>query len=333
MPVKQSQASSNLYFDVKVQTANQESKIVKVMHQKGDGCKRHNFVDKMNAQQPVKISNLSVTASGTMFFNKGAGIQDLPSHTITFQYEVQDPFEVTMVNSLMKSTTGNFNVRGSIKWKGEAHIPSEKTTQFVRDATLTDTSGSIPLSIWGEHITAVEEGNFYTFTECKLWHFYGKCLTTTKSTTVSAAEEQDLTKVKQQEVQNWICCPEILNVAVSPFLTCNNKDCKKKITSPPGSNIAKCLNCNRSMLIKNCYVDMTVSLNLEKDGKVFPVTAFPKVVSAFLQEDIFNYREDTEPLIEKLLLLDSVDFQLSQNGKLVAKMQDHEQSSDSSDNK
>ena len=114
-PVKQSQASSKLYFDVKVQTANQESKIVKVMHPKGDGCKRHIFVDKMNAQQPVKISNLSVTASGTMFFKKGAGIQDLPSKTITFQYEVQDPFEVTMVNSLMKSTTGNFIVRGSIK--------------------------------------------------------------------------------------------------------------------------------------------------------------------------------------------------------------------------
>ena len=79
----------------------------KVMHQKGDGYKHHIFVDKMNAQQPVKISNLSVTASGTTFFNKGAGIQDLPSHTITFQYEIQDPFEVTMVSSLMKSTTGN----------------------------------------------------------------------------------------------------------------------------------------------------------------------------------------------------------------------------------
>ena len=101
-------------------------------------------------------------------------------------------------------------------------------------------------------------------------------------------------------------------MAVSPFLTCNSKDCKKKITSPPGSKIAKCLNCNRSMLIKNCYVDVTVSLNLEKDGKVFSVTSFPKVVSGFLQEDIFNYKEDTEPLIEKLLLLDSLDFQLFQ---------------------
>ena len=301
------------------------------MHQKGDDSKRQVFVDKVNAQQPVIPIYLQQHQEES-FFNKGAGIQDLPSHTITFQYEVQDPFEVTMVRSLMKSTTGNFNVLGSIKWKGEAHIPSEKSTQSVLDATLTDTRGSIPLSIWGEYITTVEEGNFYTFTDCKLRHFYGTCLTTTKSTTVSAAEKQDLTKVKQQEIQNWICCHEILNVAVSPFLTCN-KDRKKKITSPPGSKIAKCLNCNRSTLIKNCYVDMTVSLNLEKDRKVFSVTAFPKTVSGFLREDIFNHKEDTEPLIEKLLLLDSVDFQLSQNGKLVAKMQDHEQGSDSSDNK
>ena len=66
MRVKQSQSSSNLYFDVKVQTSKQEGKIVKAMHQKGDGSKRQVIVDKMNAQQPVKISNLSVTASGTL---------------------------------------------------------------------------------------------------------------------------------------------------------------------------------------------------------------------------------------------------------------------------
>ena len=106
---------------LKVQTANQESKIVKVMHQKGDGFKRHIFVDKMNAQQPVKISNLFVTASGTMFCNKGAGIQDLPSHTITFQYEVQDPFEMTMVNSLMKSNAYRYQWVYSAVYMGWAH--------------------------------------------------------------------------------------------------------------------------------------------------------------------------------------------------------------------
>ena len=120
--MKQSQSSSNLYFEVKVQASKQEGKIVKVMHQKGDDSKRQVFVDKVNAQQPVIPIYLQQHQEES-FFNKGAGIQDLPSHTITFQYEVQDPFEVTMVRSLMKSTTGNFNVLGSIKWKGEAHIP------------------------------------------------------------------------------------------------------------------------------------------------------------------------------------------------------------------
>ena len=57
------------------------------------------------------------------------------------------------------------------------------------------------------------------------------------------------------------------------------------------------------------------------------------MVSWCLQEDIFfNFKEDTEPLIEKLLLLEYVDFQLSQNEKRVTKMQNHQQrSSDSSD--
>ena len=106
MPVKQSQSNSNLYFEVKVKASKQEGKIVKVMHQKRDDSKRQVFVDKVNAQQPVIPIYLRLHQEQS-FFNKGAGIQDLPSHTITFQYEVQDPFEVTMVRSLMKSTTGN----------------------------------------------------------------------------------------------------------------------------------------------------------------------------------------------------------------------------------
>ena len=76
---------------------------------------------------------------------------------------------------------------------------------------------------------------------------------------------------------------------------------------------------------------MTVSL--EKESKVFSVSVFPKVVSTFLQEDIFAYKEDTEPLIEKLLLLKCVDFQLSQSGKRIAKMQNHQQGSNLTDNK
>ena len=57
------------------------------------------------------------------------------------------------------------------------------------------------------------------------------------------------------------------------------------------------------------------------------------MVSRFLQEESFKYKEDKEPLIQKLLLLDNVEFQLSQNGRLVTKLLKHQQSSDSKDEK
>ena len=98
------------------------------------------------------------------------------------------------------------------------------------------------------------------------------------------------------------------------YPVCNNKDCKKKINGNPGSRVVKCMACNKSMLVKNCcYLDMDVNFQLDSaDNNSVSVTAFPKVITAFLNEDIYSYRDDTDGLIEKLLLLECVDFHLSQ---------------------
>jgi hypothetical protein len=46
------------------------------MKQRGDASKRQLFMDKMESQQPVKLSNMTVAQSGTVFFNKGSIISD-----------------------------------------------------------------------------------------------------------------------------------------------------------------------------------------------------------------------------------------------------------------
>ena len=125
--------------------------------------------------------------------------------------------------------------------------------------------------------------------------------------------------VPHEEVQNWICCPEILNVSVNVYAVCNNKECCKKISSNPGSNMVKYISCKRSMPMKNCYLNMNVNFQLEKEEKSYSVTVFPKAVSSFI-------KEDTDALVAKLLVLEKVDFQLSQSGKIVARIQDHETS-------
>ena len=78
------------------------------------------------------------------------------------------------------------------------------------------------------------------------------------------------------------------------------------------------------MLVKNFYFNMTASLSLEKDGKQYSVNNFSKAISTFLNEDIFSFKDNTEPLETKLLLLEGVDFQLSQNRKLVVKVKQYQ---------
>ena len=306
-----------------MQVAEDDAKIIRVMHQRGDGSKRQFFIDKMNAQQPIKLSNLPTQTSGTIFLNNATVIQDVPDHSVQFQFRELKPEGVTKISDVMKRSSGTFTVSGAVTWSGPAHAPGDQSTKLVREGTLTDSSGSIKISVWEEHIDLIQDQKFFTITNCKLRFFYGKCLATTKATTVTSGEEQDISSIEKQQLHNTICCPEILNVSVNAYPVCNNKDCKKKIRGNPGSKIVKCLACNKSMLIKNCYLDINANFHLESDENNYSIIVFPKVLSDFLQEDVYFYKDNTDALTEKLLYMEKVDFHVSQNGKLVTKMINH----------
>jgi len=79
------------------------------------------------------------------------------------------------------------------------------------------------------------------------------------------------------------------------------------------------------MILKNCYIERNINFHVEKHNQHFSVTAFPNTVGNFLQEDILQYKDniDHDDLSEKLLLLENVDFELSQNIKLVVTMNAH----------
>jgi len=68
---------------------------------------------------------------------------------------------------------------------------------------------------------------------------------------------------------------------------------------------------------------MNTNFHLERHNQHFRVTAFPKIGGNFLQEDILQYKDNIDGLTEKLLLLENVDFELSQNNKLVVTMKTH----------
>ena len=110
---------------------------------------------------------------------------------------------------------------------------------------------AIDLSIRGQQIDQIKEESFYTLTNCKLRFYYGKCLSTTRITDANSLNISSVPLRSQSE--NWICCPQILNVAFNSYQVCNNKDCSKKITSnPAGAQIVRCISCNRSSSLMLC---------------------------------------------------------------------------------
>ena len=77
---------------------------------------------------------------------------------------------------------------------------------------------------------------------------------------------------------------------------CSNKNCEKKISQNPGSKICQCHACSKSMLVKNCYVEVNASFQFEKGNQQTNVTAFAKVLSSLLDQDVYQYKENEEAL-------------------------------------
>lgn len=113
--------------------------------------KQNHFLDKMAAEQPIKLSNMPVSTTGTVFLNKGTIIQDVPCHSVPFQYRQLKTTEITNITDLQNHSSGTFTVSGLIQWSGPPHKPTEESTKLVRDGTITDSSGSIKL-VFGKSI-------------------------------------------------------------------------------------------------------------------------------------------------------------------------------------
>ena len=99
---------------------------------------------------------------------------------------------ITNIGTILeKHNTGLFSVSGELTWLGPEAIIKDKEKR-VRDARITDATGHMELSLWGKQIDQIRDEHFYTLTNCRLKHFYGKKLSTTEETIITTAEKQQI---------------------------------------------------------------------------------------------------------------------------------------------
>ena len=90
------------------------------MVQRGESSRHQLFLNKLQTQQPITLSNLQVASSNMVFLNKGTGIQDAHPHPIQFPFQPLAPMTSTSVDTIIKNDNlGNFTVSGCIKWLGK----------------------------------------------------------------------------------------------------------------------------------------------------------------------------------------------------------------------
>ena len=93
---------------------------------------------------------------------------------------------------------------------------------------MTDSTGTIPLSVWEEHFDILVTYRFYEPSNLKLRYFNGKALTNLPLTYIKEIDAFETQAVVVDICENkTVCCPAILNGVVNIYPTCKNKQRKK----------------------------------------------------------------------------------------------------------
>ena len=90
---------------------------------------------------------------------------------------------------------------------------------------------------------------------------------------------------------------------VNIYPTCNNKQCKKKLSVPAGAVVVTCATCKRKLLSKKAMVEVNVSRQLENaEENQQTVTIFKSIlVELFGEQFLSEAPNDSDILLERLL--------------------------------
>ena len=112
-----------------------------------------------------------------MFLNKLTKVDDAFPHECAFSYKLTRVKVLTSIKDVLKHGNGTCNVKGRLAFSREVKSP-EKCKQSAKDALLTDSTETIPLSVWEEYFGSLLTDSFYELPNLKLRSFNGKTLTT-----------------------------------------------------------------------------------------------------------------------------------------------------------
>ena len=286
--------------------------------------KRKIFVHSQQTKKPIKIKDFARTSDDKIVINDMTYVGKPTAGKYAFQYaEVPEEKQIA-TNIIDKLNEGKEWDRVSLKakviHKEEAiQIGSKKLKLAV--ATVADSTASIPLDIWEEHIQSIEIGKVYLMEplQVRIWSNKEKLATQKKTNITQIKEDQEL-NCRNSNTRNHRTTRnphgETLQETqkFDKFSKC--PDCSRHL---PGTcqDTVKCDQCG-TMRSDECSMGITAKMIVMDDQDNKLSVKMGNQVLAQLVDNILN--QDEQTLAQKLLFVENVSITYNKDTLIVSKI-------------
>lgn len=287
--------------------------------------KRKIFVHSQKTKTPIKIKDFARTSDDKIIINDVTYVGQPTAGEYAFQYaEVPEEKQIAtnIIDILNEGKEWDrVSLKAKVIHKEEAiQVGSKKLKLAV--ATVADSTASIPLDIWQEHIQSIEIGKVYLMEplQVRIWSNKKKLATQKKTNITQIKEDQELNDVQVQkqettELQETLMVKRFTRIQkFDKFSKC--PDCSRRL---PGTcqDTVKCEQCG-TMRSDECSTGITAKIIVMDDQDNKLSVKMGDQVLGQLVDNILN--QDEQTLAQKLLFVQNVSITYNKDTLIVSKI-------------
>ena len=339
-PTMQSRSGSTNYFKFSLQVSETRKRQAVCY----DTNKQSLIADFQDSRKPISLLNITEKPSlldpseQHLILGKKSRIESVNNDDIVFQYDDTTPTEnqpdLTTVDKVRLLNENQLaTVKGiltlSIDSTRDVMMKNGFLVPMLDRCTITDNSGTIPLTLWGDLIKQVANAQSYSITHVRIKQYDSqKYLTTTPSTTITPADEdyspptnEYFNSLFEAKTVQIITADRIsLADTFKTWLSCSK--CQKLLPEETSAldTVLKCPNCNAFQPASSCNTNASIRIAVRDDKhdllwlKVF--TPLLLEMLSHSSTDV-NLQSPEEKIYEQLFQLRNITFHCSNTSDIV----------------
>ncbi len=272
-----------------------------------------------------------------MWINQNTEIDDALETNVDFPFKELHPTSVNPQQATVKDLDvikvfESVTVRGLVLvGDNQPEIVPSKQNLKKLEACFVDESGTIPITIWNEHIEKVEDKRYYQIENVRLRQYLGqKYLSVSLQTTFTEISSSHFPNLSSEAVHEAtrqflgtaINCQSIQSVEIIAYYSCIS--CKKRVKFRIDTVILKCDNCSASFLISKSNKSLTARIAVKIDENISWYSMFTSVLERFVAKynEKFQKNEtidgiDEDKLSEIILMSEGMTLHVNNSTKSV----------------